>query len=211
MSKINAMCYHTKLTAEKEDIEKEFEATYYEPESYIPKEAINGFAFAKNPIVMDEDKGHIVMANWGLIPFWAKDDSIKKMTLNSRIETAASKPAFRNSVKNRCLIIADAFYEWQWLDAKGKEKQKYIIKPTDQEIFGFAGFYSEWTNHLNGENITSYTIATTEANELMAEIHNNKKRMPIILKKENRNDWLKGETLENFQFPYEVDLIAKAI
>jgi len=144
------------------------------------------------------------MANWGLIPFWAKDDTIKKMTLNSRIETAASKPAFRNSVKNRCLIIADAFYEWQWLDAKGKEKQKYIIKPKDQEIFGFAGFYSEWQNPQNGENIISYTIATTEANELMEEIHNNKKRMPIILKKEDRNEWLKGGALENFKFPYEV-------
>ena len=205
------MCYHTKLTAEKENIEEEFNAEYYEPELYVPKEAINGFTFDKNPIILDEDKGHIAMANWGLIPFWAKDDSIKKMTLNSRIETAASKPAFRNSVKNRCLVIADAFYEWQWLDAKGKEKQKYIIKPTDQEIFGFAGFYSEWTNPANGEQLTTYTIATTGANELMAEIHNNKKRMPIILKKENRNDWLKGDALEKFQFPYEVNLHAVAI
>jgi putative SOS response-associated peptidase YedK len=205
------MCYHTKLTADKRSIEAEFDAEFYEPELYIPKEAINGFAFAKNPIVLDEDKGHIAMANWGLIPFWAKDDAIKKMTLNSRIETAASKPAFRNAVKNRCLIIADAFYEWQWLDAKGKEKQKYIIKPTNQEIFGFAGFYSEWTNPTNGDNMITYTIATTEANELMEEIHNNKKRMPIILKKENRNDWLMGEALEKFQFPYEVDLKALAV
>ena len=151
------------------------------------------------------------MANWGLIPFWAKDDGIKKMTLNSRIETAASKAAFRNSVKNRCLIIADAFYEWQWLDAKGKNKQKYIIQPTDQEIFGFAGFYSEWTNPDSGENLTTYTIATTEANELMAEIHNNKKRMPIILKREDRNSWLSGETLESFQFPYSINLKAEPI
>lgn len=205
------MCYHTKLTAAKKSIEEEFDAEFYEPELYVPKEAINGFAFAKNPIVLDEDKGHITMANWGLIPFWAKDDAIKKMTLNSRIETAASKPAFRNSVKDRCLIIADAFYEWQWLDAKGKEKQKYIIKPTDQEIFGFAGFYSEWTNPTNGDNMITYTIATTEANELMEEIHNNKKRMPIILKKENRNDWLIGEALEKFQFPYEVELHAQQV
>src|SRR5690606_3495388 len=116
-----------------------------------------------------------------------------------------------NSVKNRCLIIADAFYEWQWLDAKGKEKQKYIIKPTDQEIFGFAGFYSEWVNPSNGENMTTYTIATTEANELMEEIHNNKKRMSIIPKKENRHEWLKGGPLETFHFPYEVELIAKAV
>src|SRR5690606_38046130 len=71
-------------------------------------------------------------------------------------------------------------------------------------IFGFAGFYSEWQNPQNGENIISYTIATTEANELMEEIHNNKKRMPIILKKEDRNEWLKGGALENSKFPYEV-------
>jgi putative SOS response-associated peptidase YedK len=205
------MCYHTKLTAAKDAIEKEFEAEYYEPEAYVPKEAINGFSYAKNPIIINEDKNHIAMANWGLVPFWAKDDSIKKMTLNARIETAASKPAFRNSVKNRCLIIADAYYEWQWLDAKGKEKKKYIIKPTDQEIFGFAGFYSEWKNPTTGENLLSYTIATTEANELMEEIHNNKKRMPIIIKKEDRNGWLKGAALEEFQFPYDVPLMAKAI
>jgi putative SOS response-associated peptidase YedK len=205
------MCYHTKLTAPKEAIEKEFDAEFYEPELFQPKEAINGFAYSKNPVILDEDRSHISMANWGLIPFWAKDDGIKKMTLNSRIETAASKAAFRNSVKNRCLIIADAFYEWQWLDAKGKNKQKYIIQPTDQEIFGFAGFYSEWTNPDSGENLTTYTIATTEANELLAEIHNNKKRMPIILKKEDRNSWLSGETLESFQFPYSINLKAEPI
>ena len=205
------MCYHTKLNAPKDAIQKEFDAEFYEPEIYVPKGAINGFSFSKNPVILDEDRGHINMANWGLIPFWAKDDSIKKMTLNSRIETAASKPAFRNSVKNRCLVIADAFYEWQWLDAKGKEKQKYIIKPTDQEIFGFAGFYSEWINPANGEPLTTYTIATTEANELMAEIHNNKKRMPIILKKNDRNRWLTGENLEEFQFPYSINLEAEPI
>ena len=205
------MCYHTKLNAPKDAIQKEFDAEFYEPELYVPKEAINGFSFSKNPVILDEDRGHINMANWGLIPFWAKDDSIKKMTLNSRIETAASKPAFRNSVKNRCLVIADAFYEWQWLDSKGKEKQKYIIKPTDQEIFGFAGFYSEWINPSNGENMKTYTIATTEANELMAEIHNNKKRMPIILKKNDRNRWLTGESLEEFQFHYSINLEAEPI
>lgn len=167
---------------------------------YVPREAINGFSFAKTPIVLDESRGNITMPNWGFIPFWAKDDGIKKMTLYARIETAASKPAFRNFVKNRCLIIADSFYEWQWLDPKGKRKKKYIIRPKDQEIFSFTGFYSEWINPNNGENLTTYTIATTESNELIEEIHNNKKRIPIILKKESRNAWLKGDVLENFNF-----------
>lgn len=202
------MCYHTKLTADRPAIEIEFQAGFYKPELYGPQEDINGFSFALNPIVLDEDRAHIVMANWGLIPFWAKNDAIKKSTLNARIETATEKPAFRNVVKNRCLIIADAFYEWQWLDSKGKEKQKYIIKPTAQEIFGFAGFYSLWKNPDSGEEITSYTIATTDANELMAKIHNNKKRMPIILKSEDRKAWLNGSDLKNFEFPYDVSLEA---
>ncbi len=205
------MCYHTKLTAKLPEIESEFEAEFYESELYKPQDAINGFSFALNPIVLDEDRGHIAMANWGLIPFWAKDDKIKKSTLNARIETAAEKPAFRNVVNNRCLVIANAYYEWQWLDSKGKEKQKYIINPSEQEIFGFAGFYSTWKNPDTGQEITSYTIATTDANELMAEIHNNKKRMPIILKKQDRNAWLNGSDLKNFEFPYDVSLIATPI
>lgn len=205
------MCYHTKLTANVKAIEKEFAAQFYEPELFKPQVAINGFAFGLNPVVLDEDRGHITMANWGLIPFWAKDDAIKKMTLNARIETAASKPAFRNSVKNRCLIIADGFYEWQWLDAKGKKKQKFMIEPTDQEIFGFAGFYSSWKNPDSGEEIISYTIATTEANELMAKIHNNKKRMPVIVTKQDRNAWLNGTDLQNFEFPYNVSLQAEPV
>tara|TARA_R100000935_G_C2828575_1_gene163708 strand:+ start:518 stop:1135 length:618 start_codon:yes stop_codon:yes gene_type:complete len=202
------MCYHTKLTANVEAIEKEFAAQFYEPELFKPQVAINGFAFGLNPVVLDEDRGHITMANWGLIPFWAKDDAIKKMTLNARIETAASKPAFRNSVKNRCLIIADGFYEWQWLDAKGKKKQKFMIEPTDQVVFGFAGFYSSWKNPDSGVEVISYTIATTAANELMAKIHNNKKRMPVIVTKQDRNAWLNGTDLQNFEFPYNVSLQA---
>ncbi|WGF91747.1 hypothetical protein [Aequorivita marisscotiae] len=59
--------------------------------------------------------------------------------------------------------------------------------------------------------ITGTNRTELSTNELMAEIHNNKKRMPIILKKENRNDWLKGEALEKFQFPYELDLKALAV
>ncbi|UJH91675.1 SOS response-associated peptidase [Antarcticibacterium sp. 1MA-6-2] len=139
-------------------------------------EEINAYTFNRTPVITAENKGEIQMFNWGLIPFWAKSDNIKKSTLNARIETATEKPAFRNSVENRCLTIANGYYEWQWLDPKGKQKQKYLIQPKGQEIFAFAGIYSTWKKPDNNELINSYSILTTEANELMSRIHNNKQR-----------------------------------
>lgn len=192
------------------EIEKAFDAKFVEPEAYTPMDEINAFDFPKTPVIMDEIRGEIDLFQWGLIPNWAKDDTIKKMTLNAKIETISEKPAFRNSTENRCLVLANGYYEWKWLDEKGKEKQKYLITPTDQEIFAFAGIYSSWTNPETQKLVNSYTIITTEANELMSEIHNNKKRMPVILKKEDRGTWLSGENIETFRFPYEVELNAKA-
>ncbi|QED37352.1 SOS response-associated peptidase [Antarcticibacterium arcticum] len=205
------MCYRTQMNKTISEIEKAFNAKFTEPESYVPLDEINGFTFIKTPVITDESRGEIDLYHWGLIPFWAKEDSIKKNTLNARIETVTDKPAFRNSVENRCLVLANGYYEWQWLDEKGKQKQKFFITPRDQEIFAFAGIYSSWKNPDTGELINSYSIITTEANELMSEIHNNKKRMPVVLRQEDRNHWLSGKDVTNFAFPYEVALQAKAV
>lgn len=205
------MCYRTKLNSRIKKIEKTFEAAFLEPNAYEPKEEINGFDFGKTPVITDVGRGEILMYNWGLVPFWAKDDKIKRSTLNSKIETASEKPAFRDAVKNRCLIIADGYYEWQWRDSKGKEKQKYLITPEDQEIFAFAGIYSSWRDPHTNEQLNSYSILTTEANELMSEIHNNKKRMPVVLKKADHDLWLSGAEIAKFAFPYEVPLRAREV
>ena len=205
------MCYRTKLNAVLKDIESTFKARFIEPESYISMDEINGFSFMKTPVITNDNQEEIEMLNWGLIPFWAKDDKIRQNTLNARIETVTGKPAFSNSVNNRCLIIADAYYEWQWQDPKGKAKKKYLITPKDQEIFAFAGIYASWRNPQNQELVNSYSILTTDANELMREIHNSKKRMPIILKKEDRERWLSGADVLNFAYPYSVELEARTI
>jgi putative SOS response-associated peptidase YedK len=205
------MCFRTKLNSRIRDIEKTFNSKFLEPEAYTPQQEINAFNFAQTPVITDENHGEIQMLYWGLIPFWAKDDKIKKMTLNARLETVTEKPAFKASVANRCLIIADGFYEWQWKDSKGKEKQKYLIHPREQEIFAFAGIYSTWTSPQTGHLLNSYSILTTEANDLMSEIHNNKKRMPVILRKEDHNPWLKGMEITSVAFPYEVALEAQPV
>lgn len=205
------MCFRTKLNAKIIEIEKAFDAGFVEPELYNPQEEINGFDFSGNPVVTDISPEEILFYNWGLVPLWAKNDSLKKSTLNARIETLTDKPAFRNSVENRCLVIADGYYEWQWLDEKGRNKQKYLISSAEEEIFAFAGIYSLWENPETGQKIGTYSIVTTEANELMSEIHNNKHRMPVILHQKDRKAWLEGAPHQNFAFPYEVALRAQKI
>lgn len=188
------MCFHSKQSKSAQELKNRFNAKF-ENEAFFQPAIYNGFQFPKTPVITNKQPDNILLYSWGLIPFWAKDDSIKKNTLNARMETIHEKPSFRNSVNNRCLILADGFYEWQWLDDKGKQKQKYELTLPDNELFAFAGLFSEWTDKSTGEIINTYTILTTEANELMSKIHNTKKRMPIIVSADNEQTWLKGQEL----------------
>lgn len=188
------MCFHSKQSKSAQELQNRFNAKFENEAEFTPA-VYNGFIFPKTPIITNKEPDKIQLYNWGLIPFWAKDDSIKKNTLNARIETIHEKPSFRNSVNNRCLILADAFYEWQWLDDKGKQKQKYELTLPNSELFAFAGLYSHWTDKSTGEIINTYTILTTEANKLMSQIHNNKKRMPIIVSALSELSWLNGKEL----------------
>lgn len=145
-----------------------------------------------------------------MIPNWSQDSNIQKYTLNARIETLQQKPSFKNVINNRCLVIADGFYEWQWLDEKGKKKQPFLVTLPNHELFAFAGIWSEWLNKNTGELINTYSIITTVANEFMAEIHNSKKRMPIILSPKNEYEWLNQAPVESFK-SLSLDLIAQSL
>lgn len=200
------MCFFYGINKSKGDIEKVFKAKF-DQDGFEPIQEANGFAHPFMPIIVDKRPDIITGANWGLLPTWAKDTSFQKNTLNARIETLDEKPSFRNSIKNRCLIPATNFYEWQWQDPKGKEKKKFSIE-SEEKMFAFAGLYSIWNNPQNGQQMLTYTILTTEANELMAVIHNTKKRMPVVLNSEHYNLWLQGENIKTFAYPYESKLVA---
>lgn len=188
------MCFHYNQSKSVQDLEKRFNAEFEKTLMYRPS-YYNGFQFPSTPVITNEHPEKIQLYNWGLIPSWAKDDSIRKNTLNARIETIHEKPSFRNIINNRCLVIADSFYEWQWLDEKGKQKQKFELILPNNEPFSFAGLWSEWVNKLTGEVFHTYTILTSEANELMSNIHNSKKRMPLIVCSDYEKDWLGGKKL----------------
>jgi len=189
------MCFFSKLSQPLSQIEQRFKAKAIDTQKFEPSQ-YNGFSFPKTPVITNLSHDKIQFFQWGLIPTWSKDEDIKKFTLNARIETLDTKPSFKNIQNQRCLVIADGFYEWKWLDPKGKEKQKYELSLPDQAIFSFAGLWSQWVNPQTGELIQTYTIITTQANALMSEIHNSKQRMPIILTQAYEYDWLMGRNFE---------------
>lgn len=189
------MCFHAKQSKTDKELEIRFKAIFENPGEYIPA-IYNGFQHPQTPVITNKEPGKIQLYQWGLVPFWAKDDSIKKNTLNAKIETLHEKPSFRNVVNNRCLVLADGFYEWQWLDEKGKQKQKYELSLPGNELFAFAGLWSEWLDKSTGELVYTYSILTTAANALMSSIHNSKKRMPLILSAGEEKNWLKGQAME---------------
>lgn len=201
------MCFHSKQSKKAQTVEKRFNAKVEDVSLFECNKEFNAFLFPKTPVITNNKKESIQMFNWGLIPRWSNDLSIREYTLNARIETIKEKPSFKNYVKNRCLIIADGFYEWKWLDSKGRKKDKYLITIPNKELYAYAGVYSEWINEETGEIVNSYAMVTTDANDLMANIHH-KKRMPIILKPEDESSWLNGKEIDEYKFPYQVNLIA---
>lgn len=203
------MCFHSQQNKSPQEIAKRFNL----PESHVPEMVtgnFNGFDFPKTPVITNEQPDTVHLYSWGLIPHWAKDSSIRTHTLNAKIETLYEKPSFRDVVNNRCLILSDGFFEWQWRDSKGKNKQKYLIQVPDKELFTFAGLWSEWINPSTGLAERTYSILTTEANEVMSEIHNTKKRMPVILPQKLEQDWL-GEMPINDFSDLPIELITQKI
>lgn len=209
------MCYHKSQTASYEKLAAYYSVHYSQELAgiYKPRFHENGFDYLETPVLSSGKATELQMFNWGLIPYWVKDLSsalrIRSSTLNCISEEMFDKPSFRDSAKEgkRCLIPCTGFYEWRWMDEKGKSKIPYFVSLKDQPLFSLAGLYSKWKDNTNGQSIYSYTILTTRANELMQQIHNSKMRMPVILPREFEKDWLNQnlsqEDVNAFCQPYD--------
>ena len=161
---------------------------------YKMLENFNGFGHSETGIITDELPNDLSLGIWGLQNVWNKD--FDSTPLNAKIETIKTLPSFKNHYKKRCLVLCRGFYEWTWLDEKGKKKVKNKIFLEDSDIFALGGIYS--FDHLN----ISFAIVTTEANQLMAKVHNNKKRMPVIIERGLEKNWLNNQDIEEFAFPF---------
>ena len=125
------------------------------------------------------------LMRWGFAPYWSDDSKKLPLLINAKAETIASKPIFKNAFrKQRCIIPASGFYEWQLLADK-KHKQPYYISTNDGCPISFAGIWERAT--INDEVIESCAIITTESNALVSSIHD---RMPVIISHEFFDTWL---------------------
>lgn len=156
----------------------------------------------------DGDHNRLDHMKWGLIPFWAKDQKIGNSLINARCESVHEKPAFRQSIKSRrCIIPASGFYEWEKI---GDAKQPNYIRMADGGIMAFAGIWDQWKVPEDGTFLESFSILTTDANELVAPLHD---RMPVILRAENYGLWLDKdmhdpERLKPLYLPCPVDQLS---
>jgi putative SOS response-associated peptidase YedK len=188
-----------------------------------------------NPEKNDFD---IVQMEWGFIPRYLKtredvfkmrngykDDKGKYhppiLTLNAVCEELLllGKIYKDAALKRKCLVLSSGFYEWRHvsplnkrtgLPLKTANKYPYYITIKDRNYFFMAGIWQPWTDKNTGEHIESFAIVTTKANELMARVHNSKKRMPTILNDDVAYEWIFGDPNEKrileiaaIQFPAE--------
>jgi putative SOS response-associated peptidase YedK len=165
---------------------------FVQSELYQPVYSASAFTFPLMPVTTNENPTQVILLNWGLIPYWTKYNEtaqrIKQLALNARSETIFEKPIFRQSIlSKRCLVVVDGFFEWKHLNNKS---YPYYITLADHRPFALAGIWDKWQNLDTGIEAQTFSVITTEANPLMAQIHNTKKRMPAILSMDNEKKWI---------------------
>jgi putative SOS response-associated peptidase YedK len=138
----------------------------------------------------DGPERHLEVLTWGLVPYFTKDLKKAPRPINARAESVASSAMFRAAfARRRCLVPADAWYEWR---AETGAKQPYAMARRDGAPLAFAALWETWRDK-SGDILRSFTILTTKANADIAMIHD---RMPLIIEEEDWRAWL-GEVPRN--------------
>lgn len=175
--------------------------------AYDPETLVSGFSltrvqpFPKRwnvapqspvPVVYETRDGERVgeLMRWGLVPHWAKDESIGARLNNARIEGMTDKPAFREAARRRrCLLPASGYYEWQPIAGpRGKPiKQPWYISPKGAPLFALAGLFEAWRAGPDSPWLLTCCVITTDASPKVAHIHD---RMPVVIAPEHWAAWL---------------------
>ena len=185
------MCFNVSLTKEAFIRDERFH--YLLPEGFEGSFHFNALDFPVIPIVCSSSPEKAVMAGWGLIPSWIKDEkdagNIRYKTINARAETAGKKPSFRDCwPEKRCLVPVEGFFE-QHME-NGIKNPWYITKK-DRKLFFLGGIYQHTPENLEGFSRITFSILTVQAKGLLAEVHNDKLRMPLMIDADTADLWLK--------------------
>lgn len=185
------MCYHTQQRADAARLKARFRAGVVEEAEALPQGPQSGFDHPRLPVIVAGEPDRIQLLEWGLIPAWAtagQARTLPNQTLNARAESVFEKASFRESILlRRCLVLVDGFFEWQH---EGTQKLKFLLTVQDDGPFALGGLWAEWRDPASGQQRGTFSIVTTEANPLMARIHNTKRRMPLMLLPEQEAEWL---------------------
>jgi len=199
------MCGRFTNKAKKEEIEKEFKVTRLDNVNFEPRYNIAPSRMIDAVLELEAER-ILTRLKWGLIPYWAKDDSFASKTINARAETLTEKASFRDAFRQRrCIIPASGFYEWAKKGDQAKQPFYFYLK--EKNVFGFAGLWEEWLDKESGELVETCTIITTEANARLEPVHD---RMPVILKSADYDLWLNEKItntskLQNLLVPYPAE------
>lgn len=200
------MCGRYRLSRRKQILEERFDCPSDELH-WVPR--YNIAPTQPVPVIRQHPKKTVrdlSLMKWGLVPSWAKDPSVGASMIHARSETAHEKPAFRDALKfRRCLIPADAFYEWQ---RKGGSKQPYCFEVQNDELFAFAGLWEGWRDS-SGNWMRTCSILTTTPNAVTSAVHD---RMPVILQTDSYDFWLdpgmqNGAAISELLKPYDARLM----
>jgi putative SOS response-associated peptidase YedK len=191
------MCGRYYRKRDKQAIAEAFHASLVDDGTPNPPWDFNVAPTTIQPVIRgnrDTGERELVSMRWGLVPFFTKDIKDVKgiSTINARAETVANSPTYREPFKKRrCLVPASGFYEWRRIS--DKDKQPFAFDLTNGKMMAFAGLWDAWKDPVHGQWLQSYTIITTDANELMAMVHD---RMPVILRPNDYDRWLSRDATD---------------
>jgi len=217
------MCYYKSLHVKQNQVIPTFDLTIPDDFTRIVQ---NGFDYSLWPVIRPnaECGTEVVLMEWGLIPDYvytreAVEQSRRTYNgLNAIGEELLEKRMYKDAAANRrCVVLSSGFYEWRHLPRIGKngqplktvDKYPYYIKLKGRDVFFMAGIWQPWKDPETDTTVNSFALVTTKANSLMEQIHNSKKRMPLILTDELAAEWISDipqqriKEIATFQIPAE--------
>lgn len=165
------MCGRYRRRSDKQRIARAFEVgigledLYIEPEEDAAPGSMQLVVFTN-----DEGEREIIGMRWG---FKLPDRHL----FTARSEGIDRSQFWKDSFQlRRCLVPADAIFEWQEV-SRGK-KPKYEVTIPGRAPFGIAGVWKPWKNPRTNETEPTFAVLTGEPNELIEPIHH---RMTTII------------------------------